>query len=108
MQLNRSKGTTGFDYQLQRLLGPNAKVVRYPGEGAAAIAKYLKQQEQHGVDVVIAVWHLNELFDKGYKVAKDYPVVMDSLAINLATELKRFPKHLAVVGGSAAPMESRR
>lgn len=99
LQLNKSKGTAAFDVQLQSLLGPNVDVVRYPGEGAEAITRCLQSRPSTGV--AIAVWNLNELFDKSNALKKSYPVFVDGVALCLARELRRFSHRVAVVGGSA-------
>ena len=103
LQLNRSKGTTSFERELKDLLGQNAEVVRFAVEGADTIASFLLAKDS--LDVVVAVWLLNELFDKRNILLTEYPSSLDAAALRLACELKRFPHHLAVVGGSAALWE---
>ena len=100
LQLNRSKGTTSFQKELQALLGPHAEVHRFPAEGATAIGSFLHSMQSF--DVVVIVWLLNEFFDNRNKLLATYPLSIDAAARGLAQELKRFPYHLAVIGGSAA------
>ena len=38
LQLNKSKGTVGFEAELKALLGPHVDIIRFPGEGAGAIS----------------------------------------------------------------------
>jgi len=100
LQLNKSKGTSGFESDLRLLLGPNVEVVRFPGEGAEAITRYL-HSKRGTVHVAVAVWFLNELFNGSGQIVGAYPPHMDHLAMGLADALKSFPFHIAVIGGAA-------
>merc|ERR1712039_1103310 len=53
------------------------------------------------IDVVIAVWMLNKLFDKSSNILKQYPSHMDALAVRFGMELKKHRLCAAVIGGSA-------
>ena len=101
LQLNKTKGTSDFDWELQQALGPNFKVdrQRFPGEGAAAITQWLRGRGE--LDIVIPVWMLNEAFRKDGTFIEPYPPMIDALALDLARELKRFRYVVAVLGGSA-------
>merc|ERR1712190_387607 len=92
IQLNKSKGTAGFDYDLKEQLGDNVETARFPAEGAEVMTRYLRNKQS--LDVVVAVWMLNELFDKANNLLRQYPPSIDHLAVALAAELKRFPHHV--------------
>lgn len=81
------------------MLGQDVGIIRFAGGGATDIIAYL--QQHRSIDVVVAVWLLNELFHDGHRLVATYPRYMDALAGRLATELKRYPHHIALVGGSA-------
>lgn len=100
LQLNKSKGTAGFETDIRAILGPNTDVVRFPGEGAATITRWVqsKRSEAHAV---VVVWFLNELFTTRWTLVEQYPARMDGLAQGLAAALKDFPYRAAVIGGGA-------
>lgn len=99
LQLNKSKGISSFESELNQLLGSKVQVIRFPGGGAGAITNYLIRN-QVSVDVVVAVWLLNEFFDdKGLMLS--YPISTDMAAKRLADALKPIPCRIAVVGGEA-------
>jgi hypothetical protein len=47
LQLNKSKGTVGFEAELKALLGPHVEIIRFPGEGAGAILVVPEYQARH-------------------------------------------------------------
>merc|ERR1712226_136696 len=64
------------------------------------MTQYLRGKHQ-SLDVVVAVWMLNELFDKSNNLMRACPPQLESLTLTFASELKRFPYHMVVVGGSS-------
>jgi len=100
LQLNKSKGTAGFDADVRALLGPNTDIVCFPGEGAATITRYV-ETKCSSAHAVVAVWFLNELFTKRWTLVEQYPARIDDLAQGLANALSGFPYRAAVIGGGA-------
>ena len=103
LSLNKSRrGSTAFEWELSQELGQGiqAHIKRFPGEGATAIINHLRFR-RNDVDVVVAVWFLNELFTGYRQLVHEYPDFMDRLAIELAEALVLVPCAMAVIGGTA-------
>jgi len=100
LRLKTSKGTSGFLPQSRRILGPNTKIVSFPGEGASAITRYL-HSIRFDAQAVVVVWFLNEFFHTQWRLTEHYPAYMDALAEGLADVLGNFPHRAAIIGGCA-------
>lgn len=100
LRLKKSKGTSDFLPQWRQILGPNARIVSFPGEGASAITRYL-HRIRSDAQAVVVVWFLNELFTSQWRLIDEYPAYLDALAEGLADALGLFPRRAAVIGGCA-------
>jgi len=100
LRLKKSKGSSGFLAQSHQILGPNTRIVSFPGEGASAITHYL-HRIRFDAQAVVVVWFLNEFFHTHGRLTDHYPAYMDALAEGLADVLRNFPHRAAVIGGCA-------
>ena len=102
LQLNKSRGTTGFDKEFNDFLnencalGPGAcgDVRRFPGATGVELLGELRNTCEHDIDCVGFVWMLNE-----FQSRKS----MDPSAVahDIASSMRRFRHKFAVIGGSS-------
>ena len=110
LQLNKSKGTTGFDAEFQQSLqqflksylpnhvGVQGRVNRNPGATGSTLLQLLEKTDACGVDCVGLVWMLTDLCEP---CSPDALAVASSLASRLALSMQRFSHKFAVIGGSS-------
>lgn len=100
LSLKKSKGNSDFKQELKaKLVGMNVEIKRFAGAGVGAILECLDQQSK--LDIVVAVWFLNEAFEKDNQLKAEYPAALDNLTVKLAAVLGKTHLSIAVVGGSA-------